>query len=58
MFGLAGKVVGGMTFFVGLLCVIFFPYVIHKDFQPESLGNVGILFGLILIGVGLYLIFG
>jgi len=56
MFGILGKIFGGMIFFLGLLISIFFPYVIHKDFQPEALGNAGILLGIIMIGVGLYLI--
>jgi tellurite resistance protein TehA-like permease len=57
MFGITGKLIGGLTFFFGLLCVVFSPYVMHKDFQPAALANAGILFGLVLMGVGLYLIF-
>lgn len=57
MFGFLGKVAGGVIFFFGLLISVFFPYVMHKDFQPEELGNAGILIGIIMMGIGLYLIF-
>jgi hypothetical protein len=57
MFGILGKIAGGITFFFGLLILVFFPYVIHKDFQPEALGNAGVLLGIIMMGIGLYLIF-
>jgi len=53
-FGVLGKLVGGLAFIVGLSIILGFPWV--SKFQPEKLSNAGILFGFILLAIGLYLI--
>jgi len=40
-------------FLLGLAIVIGFPYI--KEYTPDAMTNAGIIFGLILIGIGLYL---
>ena len=47
------KVAGGIMFFVGLLCVVFVPDML--DIQTEKFSGGGVFFGLILMGIGLYL---
>jgi hypothetical protein len=47
------QILGAISFFVGLLIVIGFPFI--RDYQPEALGRAGILIGIILIGIGIYL---
>lgn len=38
---------------VGLSIVIFFPWI--TQYQSEQIAKAGILFGLILMGIGFYL---
>jgi hypothetical protein len=57
-FGLWGRFAGALVFGLGLLIVVGFPSVMYKDFQPEPLSRGGVLVGLILMGIGLYLILG
>ncbi len=47
------KIVGVVSFIFGLLIIIKFPWI--SDYQTEKLGNAGILLGLLLIMIGLYL---
>jgi hypothetical protein len=57
MFGIIGKVVGGIFFVIGLLIVIGFPWL-DPRYQPAGMSNAGILLGLGLMGIGLYLVLG
>lgn len=52
------KVLGGLTFVLGLLIVIGFPFfgVGKAAFQPESRGKAGVIFGLMVMAIGLYFI--
>jgi hypothetical protein len=47
------KILGAGSFLLGLLIIIHFPDITR--YQPESMGRAGILIGLILIAIGLYL---
>lgn len=51
---LVTKIVGGAVFAVGLLIVILFPSM--RDYQPERFALTGILFGVALMGIGIYLV--
>jgi hypothetical protein len=51
--GIITKIFGGLSFFVGLLIVVGFPYV--QTYQPESMAKGAILFGLLLMGIGIWL---
>jgi hypothetical protein len=57
-FGLVGRLVGAGVFGLGLLIVVGFPSVMYRDFQPEGISRAGVIFGIILMGIGLYLILG
>lgn len=58
VFGLAGKIVGGIIFVIGLLIAMMLPYVSNVSLQPEGMSRAGVLLGIVLMGVGLYLILG
>ncbi|MEM7821763.1 MAG: hypothetical protein QXX38_03065 [Candidatus Aenigmatarchaeota archaeon] len=47
------KIIGACLFSVGLLIVIGFPDITR--YQPESMGRAGIILGLVLIILGLFL---
>jgi len=47
------KIGGGIVFFVGLVIVIGFPWL--TEYQPASMGRGGVIFGLILMGIGIWL---
>jgi prepilin signal peptidase PulO-like enzyme (type II secretory pathway) len=47
------QIIGGICFIVGLLIVIGFPWI--TQYQPEAIAKTGILLGLILMGIGFYL---
>ena len=57
-FGLAGTIGGALVFGLGLVIVVGFPSVMYRDFQPEGISRAGVIFGIILMGIGLYLILG
>ena len=57
-FGLLGKVVGGIIFAIGLLIAMMFPFVIARSLQPEGMSKGGVILGVLLMGIGLYLILG
>lgn len=48
------KVIGAISLILGFLIVIKFPSI--RDYQPEELAKTGVLIGIILIGIGLYLL--
>ena len=47
------KIAGAASFAIGLLIVIGFPWV--SQYQEEKLARAGVLLGLFLIAVGLFL---
>lgn len=47
------KILGAISFFTGLLIIIGFPWI--RDYQPEEMARAGILIGVILVAIGLYL---
>lgn len=47
------QLLGAVSFFIGLLIVIGFPFM--KDYQPESMGRAGVVLGIALVGIGIYL---
>jgi len=47
------KIVGGIVFFIGLMIVVAFPWLTKYQFADLSRG--GVLFGLIVIGIGILL---
>jgi len=48
------KVIGGILFVIGLLFVILFPSM--RDYQPDRFAFTGIVFGFILMAVGVLLL--
>ncbi len=58
VFGLAGKIIGGIVFVIGLLISILLPYVTQHTLQPIGMSKGGVLFGIVIMGIGLYLILG
>jgi len=52
--GIIYKIIGGLTFFVGLLIVFGYPF---EDAKQQVMGTIkgAILFGIILMGIGVYL---
>lgn len=52
--GIVSKIFGGLIFFGGLLIVVGYPYWdIYQS--PVGMTKGAILFGLILMGIGVYL---
>jgi multisubunit Na+/H+ antiporter MnhG subunit len=49
------KLLGAISFLLGVLIVIFFPDITR--YQAESMGMTGIIFGFGLIALGVYLWF-
>jgi Na+/H+ antiporter NhaB len=47
------KIIGAGIFLLGLAIVIGFPYM--KEYTPDAMTNAGVILGLILIGIGIYL---
>ena len=47
------KIVGGLFILTGLFIVLGFPSIIH--FQPERMGRAGVVIGIALIALGLFL---
>jgi hypothetical protein len=50
------KILGGFSFVLGLLIAIGLPYLDIK-YTPMGMTNSAIIIGVILMGVGLYLVF-
>jgi len=52
--GILYKIIGGLTFFAGLIIIFGYPF---EDERQQILGTIktAILFGIILMGVGVYL---
>jgi len=48
------KILGGICLLLGLSIVIFFPS--EKEYQPEEMSISGVVIGIALIGIGLYLL--
>jgi hypothetical protein len=48
------KIFGAISFFLGLLMILFFPDI--RDYQPEAIGFAGIAIGFGLIALGIYLL--
>jgi hypothetical protein len=48
------KIFGAISFFVGLLMVLFFPDI--TDYQPEAISFTGVVIGFGLIAFGIYLL--
>lgn len=55
---MVSKIIGGAIFILGLLITVGFPNIKGPigGYQPESMGWAGILFGLFLMGIGLYIL--
>jgi len=51
---LLSKIIGGIVFVVGLLIVILFPSM--RDYQPDRMGQTGVIFGFAMMGVGALLV--
>lgn len=51
-----GKILGGISFVVGLLMIILFPFF-DRRIQVEGMSRGGVLIGGILMLIGLYFIF-
>jgi hypothetical protein len=51
--GLLTKIGGGIVFFIGLMITIGFPWI--AEYQPGRMTRFGILFGLIVMGIGVWL---
>ena len=49
------KIAGGLLFFLGLLIVVKFPFA-HPTYQPFEMQRAGVLFGIILMIIGLVLL--
>jgi len=47
------KILGGLLILGGLFLLIGFPWV--TKYQPEEMGKTGILIGIILLLIGIYL---
>jgi len=47
------KIAGVVSFLVGLLIIIGFPW--SKNYQPEQMARTGVLVGIVLLGLGIYL---
>jgi hypothetical protein len=48
------KIVGLSFTLLGLSLIIFFPFL--DKYQPEPLGKAAIFVGIILLGIGIYLL--
>jgi len=51
---LLSKIAGGIIFVIGLLFAIMFPTI--RDYQPDRFSLTGVLFGIVLMGVGVLLL--
>lgn len=49
------KILGGISLLVGIFLVFIYPDIIEYQYEPLSVG--GVVLGIILISVGVYLIF-
>jgi len=49
------KIAGGFLFFIGLLIVVKFPFTGSK-YQPFEMQRAGVLFGILLMIIGLVLL--
>jgi len=47
------KIIGAGSFLLGLLIVIGFPWV--SQYQPEKMARGGVLIGILLIVIGIFL---
>jgi hypothetical protein len=54
---IAAKVVGVLLVLFGIFLVVFFPGIGGKGHQPDEFGKTGILIGLVLLLIGIYLLF-
>jgi hypothetical protein len=52
--GLLLKILGGLSILAGMFFVFLFPD--WKEFQPDAMAYTGIMIGIILIAVGIFLI--
>ena len=50
------KILGGLSFFLGLLITVYFPMYSGK-YQTEAMSKTGILVGVILMILGLLAVF-
>jgi len=47
------KAIGAVSFFAGLLLIIAFPWI--REYQEEKFSRAGVLLGIALVALGLYL---
>ncbi|MDI6798791.1 MAG: hypothetical protein QMD12_02225 [Candidatus Aenigmarchaeota archaeon] len=47
------KIIGAGSFLLGLLIVVGFPWI--RTYQPESMARAGVLIGILLIVIGIFL---
>jgi hypothetical protein len=48
------KIFGAVSLVLGFLIIVGFPSI--REYQPEAMSRAGVLIGIILIGIGLYLL--
>jgi hypothetical protein len=48
------KIFGVVSLILGFLIIVGFPGI--REYQPEEMARAGVAIGIILIGVGLYLL--
>ena len=48
------KVIGVASILLGLSMIIFFPIV--REYQPEEMAKVATIIGIILVGIGIFLL--
>jgi hypothetical protein len=48
-----GKIIGAVSFLAGLLFIVGFPWIL--PYQSKKMSRIGILIGIILICMGIYL---
>ena len=55
MFGIIGLIIGILLILWGLYMIVFFP--VQDQTQPEDIGIIGIVFGFVVLGIGIALVF-
>jgi hypothetical protein len=48
------KIAGAVSLILGFLIIVNFPSI--RDYQPEEIARTGVVIGIILVGIGLYLL--